>query len=92
MLSPQRVAQRELTPQRFVGWSPRSNAATDLAVACGVKQYVLVRAKQRAELVYGRTSFHRGRALEPASGPDAAFLFKSTSRDSYLAVLRLAQA
>ena len=39
VLSPQRVAQRELTSQRCVGWNARSNAASGRAVACGVKQY-----------------------------------------------------
>ena len=56
VLSPQRVSQRELTPQRFVGWSPRSDAASERAVNCRVKTYEP--KAERAELVYGRTSFH----------------------------------
>ena len=61
--------------------------------SCGLRREA-VRAKQRerAELVYGRTSFHGVELKSRLAGPEAALLPRALCRYVYLALLRLAQA
>ena len=89
MLSPQRVDAARIDVAAMRGLERAQQCRQRSSGGLRVEAVYECPRPERAELVYGRTSFHRGRALENGAGPKAAFLPRArASSIVYLALRR----